>query len=367
MTANPVTERTATANAGPLDRDAILALPKVELHLHLEGAIDPETMLELARKNRVDLGIRDAGDARELYRFRDFPHFIEVFVAVCECLREPEDFTLVVERLGDRLAAQNVLYAEVHFNPEPHWRKRRLAFGPLLDAMNRGRDAVRDRHGIELRWIADGIRDADSGPISVTRTVDWMIDSGHARGIVALGLGGLEAGFPASRFAPVFARAREAVFHVTVHAGETTDPAAIWDALDSVQPERIGHGIRAVDDASLIAELVRRRIPLEVCPVSNLCTGAIARLEDLRLRDLDEAGVLLTLNTDDPPMFHTSLTIEMASVVETFGFGLDDLHRFTRTAAAAAFLPDVDRVALLDRVDAGFRAATGRPPSSADA
>lgn len=338
------------------DLSLIKALPKVELHLHLEGSIDPETLLELSRKHRLNPGIRSVDDARELYRFRDFPHFIDVFVAVCECLRQLDDFTLVVERLGDRLAAQNVRYAEIHFNPEPHWRKRGLAFGPLLDAMNTGRARVRERHGIELRWIADGIRDADSGPISVTRTVAWLVDSGHERGIVALGLGGLEDGFPASRFARDFARARDAGFHLTVHAGETTNPAAMWDALDAISPERIGHGIQAIHDPRLIAELVQRRIPLEICPTSNVRTGAVARIEDLQLRTLDEAGVMLTLNTDDPPMFHTSMTAEMASVARAFDFSLDDLQRLTRNAAGAAFLPGEEQAALLARVDAEYQA-----------
>lgn len=344
------------ALAPPLDAGLVAALPKVELHLHLEGAIEPETLLELARAHDVELGIRSVEDARELYRFRDFPHFIEVFVAICDCLREPDDFTLVVERLGDRLAADNVRYAEVHFNPEPHLRKRGIAFAPLLEAMNRGRQAVLEQHGIELRWIADGIRDADSGPISVTRTVDWMIEAGHELGVVALGLGGLEQGYPASRFAHDFARARSAGFHLTVHAGETTDPAAIWDALDGVAPERIGHGVRAVHDPRLVAELARRCIPLEICPVSNVQTGAVANIADLRLRELDDAGVLVTLNTDDPPMFHTTMTRELMVAAAAFGFGSDDLHRFTRNAARAAFLPDGERAALLARVNADFAA-----------
>lgn len=341
----------------PTTTPALIArLPKVELHLHLEGSIDPPTLLELAGRNGVDLGVATIEEAAALYDYRDFPHFIETFVAICECLRRPEDFTLVVERLGARLAEQNVRYAEVHFNPEPHRRKRGIEFGALLDAMNEGRRCVRDRHGVELRWIADGIRDADSGPISVTRTVDWMIESGHERGIVALGLGGLEDGFPAARFADDFARARAAGFHLTAHAGETTGPAQVRETIAAVNPDRIGHGIRALHDPALVAELARRRTPLEVCPVSNLRTGAVARLEDLGLRELDAAGVVLTINTDDPPMFHTSLNNEFAVAADVFGFGLDDLQRFTMNAARAAFLPPDARNELVQRIDQEYRA-----------
>jgi adenosine deaminase len=336
--------------------DLIARMPKVELHLHLEGSIDPATVLELARRNTIDLGVRTAQETEALYAYRDFPHFIDTFVRICECLRRPEDFTLVVERLGARLAAQNVRYAEVHFNPEPHLRKRGIAFGPLLDAMNVGRRVVRARHGVKLRWIADGIRDADSGPVSVTRTVDWMIESGHERGVVALGLGGLEDGYPAARFADDFARARAAGFHVTVHAGEITGPEAIRETVKAIEPDRIGHGIAAVHDPALMSDLARRQIPLEVCPVSNLRTGAVARLEDLRLRELDEAGVILTLNTDDPPMFHTSMTNEFAVAADVFGFTLDDLHRFTLNAAHAAFLPPNERETLVARIDAEYSA-----------
>lgn len=341
--------------------ETIAQLPKVELHLHLEGSIGPETLLELAARNRVDLGIRTIEEAAALYAYRDFPHFIETFVTICECLRSPDDFTLVVERLGDRLAGQNVRYAEVHFNPEPHWRKRGLDFDALLDAMNEGRKNIRERHGLELRWIADGIRDADSGPVSVTRTVDWMTESGHERGIVALGLGGLEEGFPASRFVNDFARARGAGFHLTVHAGEITGPEAIWETIEAINPDRIGHGIAAVRDPALVAELARRGTPLEVCPVSNLRTGAVARFEDLRLRELDEGGVILTLNTDDPPMFQTSMNHEFAVAADVFGFTFSDFHRFTMNAARAAFLPVDDRGPLVRRIDAEYQAILRTP------
>lgn len=341
--------------------DLIARMPKVELHLHLEGSIWPETLLELASRNRIDRGIRTPADANRMYAYRDFPHFIETFVAVCEYLRRPEDFTLIVERLGDRLASQRVRYAEVHFNPEPHWRRRGIGFDRLLDAMNQGRQTVRDRHGIELRWIADGIRDAESGPISVTRTVDWMIDSGSERGIVALGLGGLEPGYPAARFAADFARARAGGFHLTAHAGETTGPEQVRETIAALAPDRIGHGIASVRDLALLTELARRRIPLEICPTSNVCTGAVGQIADLRLREIDHAGVPLTLNTDDPPMFHTSLNDEFATAAEVFGFTADDLHRFTMNAAEAAFLPPAERQALAIRLDAEYRALRQAP------
>ncbi len=165
----------------PPDQDAvdqfIAAMPKVELHVHLEGTMRPATLRDLARKHRIDLPVSDDASLAAFYRFRDFDHFIEVYVAACECLRHPEDFARVVCELGEDAASQHIRYLEVHFNPEPHARKRGIGFTELLAGMNEGRRAARETWGVDMRWIADGVRDADSGPISVEKTVDWIAGS----------------------------------------------------------------------------------------------------------------------------------------------------------------------------------------------
>ena len=188
----------------------IREMPKAELHLHLEGAIQPATLLRLAERNGVALPVTTEAEIERFFQFRDFPHFIEVYIAVCECLRTPDDFAVVVSELGAEAARQNIRYLEVHFNPEPHVRRRGLRFDEIIDGMNRGRDEARERWGIEFRWIADGVRDADSGSFSVEQTVDWIAGLPPEEGVVALGLGGNEVGYPPQLFASSFARARAA-------------------------------------------------------------------------------------------------------------------------------------------------------------
>lgn len=195
----------------------LVDLPKAELHVHLEGTIGPATLLRLAARHGIDFGDRSPGEVQALYRYRDFSHFIENFVLVSECLRAPEDFGLVVEEYGRSLARQGAIYAEIHFNPEPHFRRRGVDFFEMLAEMNAARHRIRDETGLELRWIADGVRDAASGSVSVDRTVDWIIEAVHGSGIVALGLGGNEHGRPARLFADAFKRAREAGFAVVAH------------------------------------------------------------------------------------------------------------------------------------------------------
>lgn len=338
----------------------IVEMPKAELHLHLEGAIQPATVLLLAERNRVKLPFTSEAEAERFFQFRDFPHFVEVFVTVCQCLRSPDDFTLVVNELGAEAARQNIRYLEIHFNPEPHVRRRGFRFEEIIAGINRGRAEVRDRRGIELRWIADGVRDAESGPRSVDLTVDWITALEPEAGVVALGLGGDEVGYPPHPFAAAFARAREAGLHVVAHAGETTGPATIRDTLDLLEAERIGHGVRALDDPALVERLAREAIPLELCPTSNLRTGVVKDIEQHPLRRLDEAGVIVTVSSDDPALFGTTLTDEYLLLATAFGYGIDDIERIALNSVRAAFLPEPEKDAMLDAFANAYRALRQR-------
>lgn len=343
----------------------IVEMPKAELHLHLEGAIQPATLLMLAERNRVTLPFTSEAEAERFFQFRDFPHFVEVFVTVCQCLRTPDDFTLVVNELGAEAARQNTRYLEVHFNPEPHVRRRGFRFEEIMAGINRGRAEVRERWGIELRWIADGVRDAESGPGSVDLTVEWIAALEPEAGVVALGLGGDEVGYPPDPFAAAFARAREAGLHVVAHAGETTGPATIRDTLDLLKAERIGHGIHAIDDPALVKRLAREAIPLELCPTSNLSTGVVKDIEQHPLRRLYEAGVIVTISSDDPALFGTTLTDEYLLLATAFGYSLDDIERIGLNSVRAAFLPQPEKDEMLDAFTGAYRALRqrhGLPP-----
>ena len=332
--------------ANPIDPSLemfVRRMPKAEIHVHLEGSVRPATLLELARRNGVRPPANDEAGLREFFRFRDFPHFIEVYIAVCTCLRTPDDFATIVLELGDDAAAQNIHYLEIHFNPETNVRKRGLDFHQMLAGMNRGRAEAKERWGVEMRWIADGVRDSETSPYSVTQTVDWIAPLSPEDGVVALGLGGNEIGYPPSPFVRDFARARAAGLHTVAHAGETTGHATICDSLDFLGVERIGHGVRAAENAGLVERLARDRIPLELCPTSNLCTGVVASFADHPFRAFDDAGVLVTVNSDDPPLFGTTLTDEFLVLAQHWGYDADGLQRIALNAVDVAFLPDEEK------------------------
>ncbi len=353
--------------AAALDR-FIERMPKAEIHLHLEGSVRPRTVLELAAGNGVPFPVTDEAGLAEFFRFRDFPHFIECYIAVCETLRRPEDFARIVRELGEDAAAQNVRYLEVHFNPESNVRKRGLDFRAMLDGMNAGRRQAWERSGVEMRWIADGIRDAETGAASVTRTVDWIVALDEIDGVVALGLGGYEVGYPPAPFAADFARVRAAGLHTVAHAGETTGPETIWDSIRLLGAERIGHGLSALDDPALVAFLAETGVPLEVCPTSNLRTGVVASLADHPFPSLDAAGVTVTVNSDDPPLFGTTLTEEYKVLARAWGYGADGIERIALNAVRASFLPEPAKARLRAEFAAEFamlRGAVGLPPVNA--
>jgi len=256
------------------------AMPKVELHIHLEGSIRPETALTLARRHNRTLPADDVAGLREWFRFQDFRHFIDVYLALSDLLRTPEDFEFIVIELGREMARQNIRYAEVTFTAYTHlWQDKGQTPDDLIAGLDAGRAAIRRMFGVELAWIIDIPRNLSfnritglyngkaSGP-----TVDMAL-AWKDRGLVALGLGGYELGAPPEPFAAAFDRARAGGLHSIPHAGEHVGPEGVWGAIRSLQAERIGHGVRAIEDPELVAYLVEHQIPLEINPSSNIRLG----------------------------------------------------------------------------------------------
>ena len=330
----------------------IARMPKVEIHLHLEGSVLPHTLRDLARKYDVDIPVHDDASLAAFYQFRDFAHFVDVYMASCFCLRAPEDFARIAYEVGAEAARQNTRYLEIHFNPEPNQRKRKIPFRDQLDGMNEGRARALAEFGVEMRWIADGVRDAEIGPGSVTQTVEWISGLPESDGVIALGLGGFEADGPPELFVAEFEAARSAGLHVVAHAGESTGPDFIWTSLRDLGAERIGHGVAAIKDPALVEHLAATQVPLEVCPVSNLRTRVVERDDAHPFAALDAAGVLVTVNSDDPPMFGTTLNDEYRFLTRAFGYDAAGLARLSRNGVTASFLPESRKADLLAAFDA---------------
>jgi aminodeoxyfutalosine deaminase len=333
------------------------AAPKAELHVHLEGSIQPATLLTLARRNGAALPADTVEGLRQWFTFRSFEHFIEIYVTITRCLKTLEDYEYIVYEFGAEMARQNVHYAEVTFSPGTHFFlgvPHDVYFAGLI----RGRERARADFGVAINWIFDlvrGIKDPARSNQLADYTTGVAIE-GMADGVVALGLGGLEAGNPPEPFAPWFDRARAAGLHSIPHAGETAGPASIWGALRTLGAERIGHGVRAIDDPVLVAYLADQCIPLEVNPTSNLRLGVYLSLAAHPLRRLHDAGVIVTIGSDDPPLFNTTLNDEVALLADPFGFDLVASDEILLNGARHSFLPPDPKRALVTAFQAEMAA-----------
>lgn len=298
-------------------------LPKAELHLHLEGSIEPETLRELD----PDL---DLEQARARYRYADFQDFLESYSWAIRHLKGPEHYALIARRLLERLHKQNVCRAEITVSLGVILR-RRQDFAAIFEAMQ----AEAEASPIEVRWILDAVRQWGVEP---ARDVLRLAIERIGRGVIAFGIGGDEAAGPIELFAGLLREAREAGLHLTIHAGETVGPESVWGAV-RLGAERIGHGIRAADDPELLRYLRDRDIPLEICPSSNVATGAVASLAAHPIRRIYEAGVPIVLASDDPAMFHTTLEREYDLAAAQFGFTNEELCGIVENGFRYAFRP----------------------------
>jgi aminodeoxyfutalosine deaminase len=332
-------------------------MPKAELHVHLEGSIRPATLLRLADRNGFDLPAQDVDGLREFYRFRDFAHFIEVYITITRCLQTVDDYRLIVYEFGADCARQNVRYAEVTFSILTNVTLAGLPWQDILGGLNDGRAQARSEFGVELRWVFDIVRDLPD-------TQDTVVEIALAardQGVVALGLGGSEARFPADLFPRSFERAREAGLARVPHSGETAGPESIWSTLRLLHADRIGHGVRCVEDTSLVSHLREHQIPLEVCPTSNICLGVYPDYTSHPLRELWDQGLYVTVNSDDPPLFDTDLEHEYQILVDHFGLTADELERISLNAVRASLLPASEKATLEAQFQAQFAQLRSEP------
>ena len=330
--------------------DFILGLPKAELHLHLEGTVDPPTLAELSRRHPTPLpssnnrykNIEDSGRvfseeaARALYEYKDFTGFLVAFKAVTERLRTAEDYELVTYRMMQKLHAQNVLHAEVYISAGVvQWRGQE--FAPLFEGAERGRQRGEREFGMSLLWIFDAVR--HFGVDEARRVVEDAIRF-KGRNVAGIGIGGDERRAAPEQFRGVYEHAAQHGLRLTVHAGETVGAESIWGALRELKADRIGHGLHAADDPELVRYLAEKQIPVEVCITSNVMTGCCTGVEQHPVRKLFDAGVRVTLNTDDPDMFHTNLLREYQIAQQVFGFSEAELRELARNSFRASFLPE---------------------------
>jgi adenosine deaminase len=324
-----------------LDR-FLLRMPKVELHVHLEGAMRPSVLIELARRNGVELPAADEAGLKRWFRFRDFDHFVEVYLTCSRALRAPEDFKLLASDFLAEQAMQNVLYSEVHFTISTHLANG-VDGGEVMDALGEAMAEGERRFGVVMRLIPDVVRNV--GPAAADRTLEWAL-AGRGRGVVAIGLSGSEARFGNEPFRRHFEAARAGGLRRVAHAGEHAGPESIRSVLEVCGAERIGHGVRAIEDAALMAELRDRRVPLEVCPTSNLCLGVVPDLAHHPFDQLYRGGLRVSVSSDDPAFFQTNLTREYLRLAQAFGYDAEQLAGLALSALRQSFLPEAERAAL---------------------
>lgn len=332
----------------------IAGLPKVELHVHHVGSASPRIVAELAARHEGRTPVpADPAAIADYFVFRDFAHFVEIYLSVVDLIRDPEDVRILTYEVGRELARQQVRYAELTVTPYSHVR-RGIPAPAFCEAIEDARKSAAAEFGVELRWCFD--IPGEAGLPAAEETLRIALQQ-RPDGLVSFGLGGPEVGVPRPQFKPYFDQARAAGLHSVPHAGETTGPATIWDALRELGAERIGHGTSAVNDPRLLELLAERQICLEVCPTSNVRTQVIARIEEHPLPRMVQAGLLVTINSDDPPMFGTTLNDEYAVAARLLGGGSEEVVRLARNAVRASFLDEAGKRRLAAEIDA-YAAAT---------
>ncbi|MEV8589884.1 adenosine deaminase [Streptomyces sp. NPDC051180] len=327
----------------------IAGLPKAELHVHHVGSASPRIVAELAARHPDSKVPTDPEALADYFTFTDFAHFIDVYLSVVDLVRTPEDVRLLTFEVARDMARQNIRYAELTITPYSSTR-RGIDERAFMAAIEDARKAAEAEFGTILRWCFD--IPGEAGLVSAEETARLATTDGiRPEGLVSFGLGGPEIGVPRPQFKPYFDRARAAGLHSVPHAGETTGPQTVWDAIHDLGAERIGHGTSSVQDPALLAYLAEHRIALEVCPTSNIATRAVATLDEHPIRQMVDAGVLVTVNSDDPPMFGTDLNNEYAVAARLLGLDERGVADLAKNAVEASFLDPAGKALIAAEID----------------
>ena len=313
----------------------------MELHLHLEGAIPLEALWELVQKYGTDPSVTDIEVLKRKFQYKDFPHFLATWVWKNQFLREYDDFTFIAEAVAKSLVRQNIRYAEVFYTPSDFF-EHGLETQKLTEAIRSGLARVKQT---EVKLIMDFCR--DRGPENAVNNLSTVNEVKQLM-VIGVGLGGSEQAFPPEPFAEVYERARKLGFHTTAHAGEAAGPTSIWGAIRSLKVERIGHGTRAIEDEQLMKYLAEKKIPLECCPLSNVRTGVVKSIDAHPVKKFYDAGLLVTVNTDDPAMFGNSLAEEYQLLEERLGFSRDEVRTLILNGIEASWLAEKRKQVMTD-------------------
>ncbi|MFP1627207.1 adenosine deaminase [Streptomyces sp. 5K101] len=326
-----------------------MPLPKAELHLHIEGTLEPELAFALAARNGVELPFADTAELRNAYDFKDLQSFLDLYYGLMAVLRTEDDFAELADAYLARAAAQGVRHAEIFFDPQAH-TARGVPIGMVIEGLGRALDAARDRHGVSTRLIMCFLRDepAESALATLREAEPYL------RRITGVGLDSAEVGHPPSKFREVYEAAAALGLRRVAHAGEEGPAAYVREALDVLGVERIDHGLRSMEDPDLVARLVRERVPLTLCPLSNVRLRAVDRLADHPLPRMMAAGLVCTVNSDDPAYFGGYVGDNFRAVREAMPLGDEELRELARNSFLASFLDDEEelRARYLAEVDA---------------
>lgn len=329
-------------------RSFITGMPKAEVHLHLEGAFPIETLYGFARRAGSRSGVESVEDLRARLAYKDFGHFIEMWTWKNTFIEGYEDFEIMAYEVLRSLSEENIRYVEAHYSPGDY-HMQRLKTGGITDNILAGVERARADFGIRCELIIDLVRDhgPDIGMIRLNEATPYL-----NKGIVAVGIGGSEQEFPPGAYEEVYREARDRGFHVTAHAGEAAGPESILEAVEKLDVERIGHGVRAHEDPEVVALLRARAIPLEMCVISNVRTGVVRSVAEHPIRSYYDGGLVVTVNSDDPVMFNTTLTDEYLALAGPLGFTLDEIKQVALNGLRTSFLDPEEKRRMLDEFEA---------------
>ena len=310
----------------------IKAMPKVELHVHIEGAVSPTAYFELAKKNNVKLPVETLEQWKNYFKFKNFSHFIEVYITAVSCIKTPQDLSVIIEDFYKHQSSQNILYSEAFLSAS--FLIQNFETKEVLEAIEAGMKAGEEKYKVKVNIIPDIARNLPDSQEGVLN----LVKAGYKRGtFIGLGLGGLEIGYPPHLFKETYKAAKEAGLKIVAHAGEAVGAESIWGAINDLHIERIGHGIRCIEDEVLMKQLKENQIPIEVSPTSNYHLGVVNAQENHPIREMFDKGLFCTLNSDDPVMFSTNLVKEYELLLDQ-GFSNEELIQLNRNAIHASFL-----------------------------